>query len=113
MREEGKDKERRSERMAERMTNDLFELVHTVTLHGYSGSTLAQVTSSAERRLHPDQTDMHRFLFTLTCRLFKVSAARCKEVLVMEDNMGHTPGHQTSCPLVLSATALSSGTMHD
>ena len=46
--------------MAERMTNDLFELVHTVTLLGYSDGTFARVASSAEKRLYPVQTDMQR-----------------------------------------------------
>jgi len=64
-REEGKNRERRRQIMAERTTNDLFELVHTVTLLGYSDGTFARVGSSAEKRLYPDQTDMHRFLFTL------------------------------------------------
>jgi hypothetical protein len=65
-REEGKNRERRRQRMAERTTNDLFELVHTVTLLGYSDGTFSRVASSAEKRLYPDQTDMHRFRFTLT-----------------------------------------------
>jgi len=62
------------------MTNDLFELVHTVTLHGYSDSTLARVTSSAETRLYPDQTDM--------------SHLNMEDYLVVEDNVGHTPCRQ-------------------
>ena len=52
--------------MAERTTNDLFELIHTVTLLGYRDGTFARVASSAEKRLYPVQTYMHRFLFPLT-----------------------------------------------
>ena len=59
-REEGMNRERRRQRMAERMTNDLFELVHTVTLLGYSDGTFARVASSAEKRLYPVQTDIYR-----------------------------------------------------
>jgi hypothetical protein len=51
--------------MAERTTNDLFGLVHTVTLLGYSDGTFAQVTSSAEKRLYPVQNDMHYFVLSL------------------------------------------------
>jgi hypothetical protein len=43
--------------MAERTTNDLFGLVHTVTLLGYSDGTFTRVTSSAEKRLYLVQTD--------------------------------------------------------
>ena len=43
------------------------ELVDRVMPHGYSGGTLSRVTSSAEKRLYPDdQTYSHRFLLTLT-----------------------------------------------
>ena len=51
--------------MAERTTNDLFGLVHTVTLLGYSDGTFARVASSAEKRLYPVQTDMHYFVLSL------------------------------------------------
>jgi hypothetical protein len=40
-REEGINRERRRQRMAERTMNDLFELVHTETLLGYSDGTFA------------------------------------------------------------------------
>ena len=51
--------------MAERTTNNLCGLVHTVTLLGYSDGTFTQVASSAEKRLHPVQTDMHYFVLSL------------------------------------------------
>jgi len=51
--------------MAERTTNDLCGLVHMVTLLGYSDGTFVQVASSAEKRLHPVQTDMHYFVLSL------------------------------------------------
>ena len=44
---------------------DLFGLVHTVTLLGYSDGTFAQVASSAEKRLYPVQTDMHYSVLSL------------------------------------------------
>jgi hypothetical protein len=65
-REEEMKRERRRQRTAERVTNDLFQLVLTVMLLGYSVGAFARVASSAEKRLYPDQTDMHRFLFPLT-----------------------------------------------
>ena len=66
-REEGINRERRRQRTAERMTNDLFELIHMVALLGYSDGTFSQVASSAEKRLYQvQQTYMHRFLFPLT-----------------------------------------------
>jgi hypothetical protein len=51
--------------MAERMTNDLFGLIHTVMLLGYSDGTFARVASSAEKRLYPIQTDMHYSVLSL------------------------------------------------
>jgi hypothetical protein len=53
---------------------------HAVTLHGYSDSTLARVTLSAETRLYPDQIDMSRL--------------NMEDYLVVENNVGHTPCSQ-------------------
>ena len=52
--------------MAERTTNDLFGLIHTVTLLGYRDGTFARVALSAEKRLYPVQTDiLHYFVLSL------------------------------------------------
>jgi hypothetical protein len=55
-REEGMNRERRRQRLAERTTNDLFGIVHTVTVLGYSDGTFARVALSAEKQLYPVQT---------------------------------------------------------
>jgi hypothetical protein len=95
-----------------------------VMLHGYSDSTLALVTSSAETRLYPDQTDMsclniedyfggggQRGAHSLPPEVRgELVVSMLRLILVAEDKVGHTPCRQ-GCHRRLGGYVLSGRTL--